>query len=96
MRDNETPSLKETKRKEKAAGEEAKRVSKEQIRKKAFWAREEATKEASKEKEAQRTIKRANEGIKQLSKDQMKKEAYLAREKAIAEDQKARKLKNKT
>ena len=96
MRDNETPSLKETRRKEKATAEEAKRVIKEQARKKAFLAGEEATKEASKEKEAQRVIKRTNEETKQLSKDRTRNEASLAREQAIAEDQKARKLKTKS
>ena len=96
MRDNETQSLKETKRKEKAVAEEAKRVIKEQVRKKAFLAREQVIKEASKVKESQRATKRANEESKQLSKDRARKEASLAREQAIAEDQKARKFKPKT
>jgi len=50
MKDNETPELKETKRKEKAVAEEAKRVLKEQDRKKAFWSEKRLLKSLQKKK----------------------------------------------
>jgi len=74
---------------------EADWLAKEQVRKKAYLAREQAIEEAQKERGAKRSEKRANEEIDQLARDQARRETYLAREKAIAEAQEARRLKAK-
>ncbi|MFC1993573.1 hypothetical protein ACFLV3_07225 [Chloroflexota bacterium] len=94
MTDQEEQSLKETKRKEKRIEEETEGLAKEQGRKKAYLAREQAIEKASKASKTKRTEKRAAEGIRQSAKDQTRREAYLAREQAIAEAQEARKLKD--
>jgi hypothetical protein len=95
MTDQEELSLKEIKRKEKSIDEEAKRLAKEQVRKKAYLAREKALDDVQKERELKRLENLAKEEIEQLAKEQARKETYLAREKAIAEDQEMRKLKVK-
>jgi len=74
---------------------EAERLAKEQTRKKAYLAREQAIEDAQKERETKRSEKRAKEEIDQLAREQARREAYLAREKATAEDREAKKLKNK-
>ena len=95
MRGQEERSLKETKRKEKSIAEAAEQLAEEQVRKKAYLAREQVIEGDQKEKKAKRSEKRANEEIEQLAKDKARKEDYLAREKAIAEAQDERKLKDK-
>ncbi len=80
---------------EKRKSEEAGRLDKEQVRKKAYLAREEAIEKASKASKTKRTEKRAAEEIGQSTKDQARKDASLAKEQAIADAQEARKLKAK-
>jgi len=95
MTDQEEQSLKGAKRKERRLEEEAERLAKEQVRKKANLDREEAIEKASKARKTKRSDKRAAEEIAQLAREQSRREAYLAREQAIAEAQEARKLKDK-
>ena len=111
MKDQEEQSIKEAKREEKSVGgkhgessskrvekraaEEAQLLAKEQVRKKAYLAREKAVEEASQARETKRTEMRAAEESGQSAKDQARKDAYLAREQAIAKDQEARKIKAK-
>ena len=95
MTDQEEQSLKETKRKEKRIEEETEGLAKEQGRKKAYLAREQAIKEDQKKGETKRAEKRAAEVIKQLARDQARRKDTLAREQAIVEDQELRKLKAK-
>jgi hypothetical protein len=95
MRDQEERSLKGAKRKEKSIAEEATRLAKEQVRKKAYLDREQAIEGGQKEREAKRSEKRAAEEIEQLAREQVRREAYLAREKEIAAGQEARRLKAK-
>ena len=95
MTDQEEQSLKEGKRKEKHTEEEAERLDKEQVRKKAYLAREEAIEKTSKAKKTKRLEKHATEDIEQSAKDQTRKKAYFAKEQAIDEAQEARKLKSK-
>ena len=68
---------------------------KEQERKKAYLAREQAIEEAQKKREAKRSEKLAAEEIEEIAKDQARREAYLARERAMAEAQEAKRLKAK-
>ena len=63
MTDQEEQSLKETKRKEKRIGEEAEGLAKEQGRKKAYLAREQAIEEAQKAKKTKRSENRTKEEI---------------------------------
>ena len=86
---------KETKRSEKRAAEEVEQLARDQVRKKAYLAREQAIEEAHKEKEGRRSERRAAEETEQLARDQTRREADLAREKAIAKAQEAKKLKAK-
>jgi len=95
MTNQEEQSLKEAKRKEKLIEEEAERLAKEQVRKKANLAREHAIEKTSKSKQIERTEKRAAEEIGQSARDQARRKANLAREQAIVEAQEARKLKAK-
>ena len=64
---------------------EAERLAKEQVRKKAWFAREQAIEEAQKVAEAKRAEKRAAEEADQLAKEQARKKAWLAKEQAIEE-----------
>jgi len=95
MTDQEEQSLKEAKRVEKRATEEIEQLAREQARRKANLAREQAIEEDQKERETKRAEKRAAEDIEQLARDQARKKTNLAREQAIAEAQEARKLKAK-
>jgi hypothetical protein len=95
MKEQEEKSLKETKRKEKRIEEETEGLAREEGRKKAYLAKEQAIEEAQKEKETRRSETRAKEEADQLSRERARREAYLAREKAMAEAQEARKLKAK-
>ena len=72
---------------EKRAAEEAERLSKEQVRKKAYLDREQPIEEARKERGTKQSEKHAAEEIEELAKDQARREAYFAREQAIAEAQ---------
>ncbi|MFH1031800.1 MAG: hypothetical protein V1767_04485 [Chloroflexota bacterium] len=93
MEEQEKQSLKETERREKRIEFEAELIAKEQVRKKAYLAREEAIEKTSKANETKRAEKRAREEIEQLSKDQARRQALFAKEQAIAEAQEARKAK---
>jgi hypothetical protein len=95
MTNPEEQSLKEAKRKEKSIAEEATRLAKEQLRKKAYLTREQAFEGVQKEREAKRSEKRANEEIEQLAREKARREVYIAREKTTAETQEERKLKAK-
>ena len=94
MRDQEQ-SLNEANRAKKRTAEEAEQIAKDQVRKKAYLAREEAIEKASKASETKRMQKRAAEEIGQSTKDQARKDASLAKERAIADAQEARKHKAK-
>ena len=91
MTDQEEQSLRETKRKEKRIEEETEGLAREQGRKKAYMAREQAIEKAQKAKETKRSEKRAKEEIDQLAREQARKKDYLAREKATADAQDVRK-----
>jgi hypothetical protein len=95
MTDQEEESLKEAKRKERRVKEDAERLAKEQVRKKAYLAREQAIDKNWKLNKTRRAEKRASEEMEQLPRDQARKKALLAEEQAIAEAQEARKLKAK-
>jgi len=95
MTDQEEQLLKETKRAEKRAAEDIEQLARDQARRKANLAREQAIEKDQKERETKRAEKRAAEDIKQLAKDQARKKANLAREQAIVEAQEARKLEAK-
>jgi hypothetical protein len=95
MTDQEEQSPKETERKEKRLEEEAEGLAKEQVRKKAYLIREEATEKALTAKKTKRAEKQATKDIEQLAREQTRKKAYFANEQAIAEAQEARKLKAK-
>ena len=95
MTDQEEQSLKEAKRAEKRAAEEIGQSARDQARRKANLAREQAIAEDQKERETKRAEKRTAEEIEQSARDQARRKANLAREQAIAEDQEARKLKAK-
>jgi fused signal recognition particle receptor len=91
----EEQSLSEAKRAEKHAAEEIEQSARDQARREADLAREQAIAEDQKAREAGRAGKQAAEEIRQSARDQARKKANLAREQAIAEDQEARKLKDK-
>ena len=95
MRDQEIQSSKEAKRVEKRKAEEVELLAKDQVRKKAYLAREQEIENGQKAEAAERGENHANEEIKELAREKARKEAYVAREKAIAQDQEARKLKAK-
>ena len=95
MSDQEEQQLNVTNREERRSAEEARQLAKEQIRKKAYMAREEAIEKASKERQTRQAEKRATEEIGKLAKGQTRRKALLAKEQAIAEAQEARKLKAK-
>jgi hypothetical protein len=95
MTDQEEQPLEETKRKERRIQEDAERLAKEQVRKKAYLAREQAIDKNWKLNKTRRAEKRASEEMEQLPRDQARKKALLAEEQAIAEAQEARKLKAK-
>ena len=93
MRDEEEQSVKEAKRVEKRVRGEAGRSAKEQVRKKAYLAREQAVEKTWKAKETKRAEKRATEETEQSSRDQARRRALFTREQTIAQAQEARKLK---
>jgi hypothetical protein len=95
MTDQEEQPLEETKRKERRIKEDAERLAKEQVRKKAYLAREQAIEKTWKANKIKRAENRAAEEIEQLPRDQARKKALLAEEQTIAEAQDARKLKAK-
>jgi len=95
MTDQEEQSLKEAKRAEKRAAEEIEQLTRDQARRKASLAREQAIEEDQKKRGTKRAEKRAAEEIEQLTRDQARRKANLAREQAIEEDQEAKKLKAK-
>ncbi len=95
MTDQEKRSLKEANQVERHALQEAERSTGEQVRKKAYLAREQAIEKARKGRETERSQKRATEEIGQLARDKARREAYFATERAIAKAQEARKLKTK-
>ena len=95
MADREEQLLKETKRAEKRAAEDIEQLARDQARRKANLAREQAIEEDQKEKTAKRAERRAAEEIRQSARDQARRKANLAREQAIAEAQEAKKLKAK-
>jgi hypothetical protein len=95
MTDQEEQSLKEAGRKEKRLEEEAEGLAKEQVRKKAYLIREEATEKALTAKKTKRAEKQDTKDIEQLAREQTRKKAYFAKEQAMAEAQEARKLKAK-
>lgn len=90
MREQEDQSPKEAKRAEKRAAQETRRLAKDEAKKKADSAREQAIEKSSQAKEIKRAEERVAEEIEQLTKDKARKEAYLAREQAIAEAQEKR------
>jgi fused signal recognition particle receptor len=92
MKYQEEQSQKEARRKEKIISEEAERLAKEKVRKKAYFAKEKEIEAVQKEEEMKRAEKRAKDEVEQLAKDKARKEAYFAREKDIAEAQQKRKL----
>ena len=95
MTNQEEESLKEAKRKEIRIKEDAERLAKEQVRKKAYLTREQAIEKTWKVNKTKRSENRATEEIEQSAKDQARKEALFAEEQTIAEAQEARKLKAK-
>ena len=95
MKDQGEPSEKETRRKEKLNVEEAETAARDQERRKASLAREQAIEKASDSRHTQRAEKRAAEEAEQLAREQARKKAYDAREKDAAEAQQARKLRDK-
>lgn len=95
MRDNEKELAKAAKRADQYKAAEAEQLAKEQVRKKAYLAREQALEKAGKAKQTKRAGKRASEEAGEVKKEQARREAHAAREQAIAEDQEARKLKAK-
>ena len=92
MTDQEEQSLKEAKRKEKRAVEEIEQLAKDQARRKANLAREQAIEEDQKVRKTKQTEKRATEEIRQSARYQVRREVNLTREEAIAEAQEARKF----
>ena len=79
---------------EKHAVEEAERLSKQQVKRKANIHREQAIQKDLKARYAKESEKRAAEESRRLVKDQARRKAYLAKEQAMAEARKARKLKD--
>jgi hypothetical protein len=67
-------------------------LAREEERRKAYLAREEAIKKSSGAGQAERSEKRTVEEAEQAVREQARREAFLAREKALAEAEEARKL----
>jgi hypothetical protein len=95
MKDQDTPEAKEAKRKQKLKAEEAAILIQDEVRKKAYRAKEVDRERSQQAKETQRAELRTNEDIKELAKEKARKEALFAKEKAMDEAQEARKLKEK-
>ena len=95
MKDKEEHSAKDTMRAKKLGAQEVERLTNEQVRAKAYLAREQEIEKAQKAKDTKRAENRASEDIKKLARENARKEAYFAKEKAIAEAQETRKLQNK-
>jgi hypothetical protein len=95
MRDKEEYSVKETKQIEQLKMEEADRLAKEDIRTKAYLAKEQEIEKSQKAKDAKQSEKHASENIKASAREKRRKETYLAQEKKLAEGHEARRLKDK-
>lgn len=95
MSDQQNKPGKETTSKEKHAAEEALRAAKEQERKKAYLAKEQAIQKASDSRRTEQAAKRATEESDRLAREETRKRAYSAKEKGTAEASEARKLKGK-
>jgi hypothetical protein len=93
MKDQYTPEAKEVKRKEQLKAEEAAILIQDEVRKKAYRAKEVDRERSQQAKETQRAELRTNEDIKDLAKEKARKAAYFAKEKAMDEAQEARKAK---
>ena len=70
---------------DKRAAKESERLSREQARREAWFAREQAIEEAQKKAQAERAEKRRIEEAEQLAREQARKKAWLAREQVIEE-----------
>jgi hypothetical protein len=81
--------------KEKRDAEDAQRLAKEQERKKAYLAREQAIEKASQSRHVERAEKRASEEAGQLVRDEARKKAYSDKETAMAEARESKKLRDK-
>ena len=95
MKDQEEYSAKETKRIEKLKADEAAQLSKDDVRKKAYLAREQGIEKGQKARELRQAGKRASEDIKDSAREKTRKETYLAQEKKTADGQEARRLNDK-
>jgi fused signal recognition particle receptor len=95
MTGQEEQSLSEARRAKKRAAEEIEQSARDQARREADLAREQAIAEDQKARETRRAEKQAAEEIRQSAREQARRKANLAKEQAIAEDQEARKLKAK-
>ncbi|OGO05445.1 MAG: hypothetical protein A2Y91_07125 [Chloroflexi bacterium RBG_13_54_8] len=89
MRDEEEQSPIEAKRVGEHIAEEAEQLAKDQARRKAYLASEQAIEKELKARGTKRSEKRAAEETEQPAKDQARGKAYLAGEQAIAEAQEA-------
>jgi hypothetical protein len=96
MRDREEYSAKEAKRIEKLKADETAQLSKDDVRKKAYLARELEIEKGQKAKIAKQAEKRASQDTKDLAREKTRKETYLAQEKKTADGHEARRLKDKT
>ena len=85
---------KEARRKKKLEAEAAEQLAKDEIRKKAYLAREQIIEKEQKARELREADRRASEDIKNLAREKARKEAYLAQEEAHARDLEARTLKD--
>jgi wobble nucleotide-excising tRNase len=85
---------KEARRKKKLEAEAAEQLAKDEIRKKAYLAREQIIVKEQKARELREADRRASEDIKNLAREKARKEAYLAQEEAHARDLEARTLKD--
>ena len=94
MKDREENTTKETLRIEKLKAEEAEQIAKDQIRKKAYLAREHEIEKGQKASENRQAEKRASEDIRDSAREKARKDTYLAQEKKIAEEQETRKIKD--
>jgi hypothetical protein len=95
MKGREEYSAKETKQIENLKAEEAARLAKEDIRKKAYLAKEQEIENAQKAKDAKQSEKRVSENAKDLAREEERKETFSAQEKKLAEGHEARRLKDK-
>ena len=77
---------------DKEAAKKAENLAKEEVRRKAWFAREKAMEEAQEIARAKRKEKRAVEEAQQLAREQVRKKDWLAREQAIAEATEARRV----